>query len=140
MLSAARIFPSNEVVVPRVAEPVSITQYTPAPAPVSITFTDEPLPVVSELPTRNTHTALALPPPFRVRVVPAAKFIVDAEEYTPGGSDSPPNDDSEVAGPRPIKLVIAAESCVWAVSAVVFAMSYVPVNVILPWPVTELPA
>jgi hypothetical protein len=48
MLVSARIFPSNDVVVSRVAE-LPTFQYTPAPAPVLITLTAEPGEVISVL-------------------------------------------------------------------------------------------
>jgi hypothetical protein len=69
MDAEARMLPTNVEFEPRVAEPAFITQYTPAPAPVFITLTVELLAVVSELPNRKTHSALALPPPSRMRVV-----------------------------------------------------------------------
>ena len=53
MLAVARIFPSNDVPVPRVAEQPT-SQYTPSPEPEgSKTFTTELLAVVSELPIKE---------------------------------------------------------------------------------------
>jgi hypothetical protein len=73
-----------------------------------ITLTTELLAVVSELPTRKTHNALALPPPSRVRV--PVKFIVDEEEYVPGRSVPTPPDPNnppsmEVA---PVDMLVRA--------------------------------
>jgi hypothetical protein len=48
MLVRARIFPSNEVVVSRVAE-LPTFQNTPAPAPVLITLTTDPGEVIRVL-------------------------------------------------------------------------------------------
>jgi hypothetical protein len=79
MLAYARILPSKAVPVPRVAEPVSHTQYTPSSEPLfeprSVNTTDEEEAVVSELPTRKTQPtpfwplALRVSAPFNVAVV-----------------------------------------------------------------------
>ena len=50
MLASARTFPTNEVVVPRVAELVTCHHTLQADAPL-VSVTDEPLAVVSPLPT-----------------------------------------------------------------------------------------
>ena len=64
MLVSARIFPSNEVLVPSVAE-LPTSQNTPSSAPPCepklITETDEPLAVVRVLPIWKTQNALLLP-------------------------------------------------------------------------------
>ena len=65
MLERARIFPWNAVVVPRVAE-VPTFQNMPSFDPEPVTFTLDPLAVVSVEPTRNTHKALSLPSPLIV--------------------------------------------------------------------------
>ena len=60
MLVSARMFPMNEVVVPRVAE-LPTCQNTLQPEPPLMMFTDELLAVVSVLPIWKMKTALALP-------------------------------------------------------------------------------
>ena len=64
MLASARIFPSNAVLVPRVAE-LPTCQNTPSSEPPLepklITDTDEALAVVSELPIWKTQNALLAP-------------------------------------------------------------------------------
>ena len=72
MLSLARIFPANFVLVPRVADPVPdppvtpISQYMPLSVPPLSTLTEEALPVVSAVPTLKTKFALGLPLKSRV--------------------------------------------------------------------------
>ena len=75
MSVSARIFPWNEVVVPRVAE-LRTSQKTPAPAPVLIKLTTEPDDVISVLGIWKSQNALALPPPSRVTV--PVKLLVPA--------------------------------------------------------------
>ena len=65
MLVSARIFPTNVVLVPSVAE-LPTCQNTLQRLPLLITLTDELLAVVSVLPILKTHTALALPPALRM--------------------------------------------------------------------------
>jgi len=65
MLVSARIFPWNEVVVPRVAE-VRTCQNTLQPEPLLVMRTDELLAVVSVLPILKIKTESGLPRPFRV--------------------------------------------------------------------------
>jgi hypothetical protein len=60
MLVSARMFPTNEVVVPRVAE-LPTCQNRLQPEPPSMTFTDELLAVVSVDPIWKMKTAFALP-------------------------------------------------------------------------------
>ena len=67
MLASARIFPTNAVVVPRVAE-LPTCQNTLQTVPPLITLTDEPLAVMSVLSIRKMKTALGLPSASRVRV------------------------------------------------------------------------
>src|SRR5450759_48915 len=67
MLDSARIFPANDVVVPRVAE-LPTCQKTLHTDPLLITTTDEPLAVVSVLPILKMKTAPALPWALSVRV------------------------------------------------------------------------
>lgn len=65
MFVSARIFPTNVVPVPRVAE-LPICQKSLHCCPPLIRTTDELLPVIKVLPTLNIQTASALPPPSRV--------------------------------------------------------------------------
>ena len=67
MLVSARIFPWNEVVVPRVAE-LPTCQKTFESVKLLLKTTDELLAVVSALPIWKTNSALGLPSVLRVRV------------------------------------------------------------------------
>jgi len=67
MLVSARIFPSNSVAVPSVAE-LPICQKTLSPEPALIRSTDEALAVVKVLPIWKRKTAFGLPSALRVSV------------------------------------------------------------------------
>jgi hypothetical protein len=67
MLWAARMLPSNDVLVPRVAE-LPTCQNKPSSGPPLITWTTELLAVVKLFPISKTHNALSLPCALSVSV------------------------------------------------------------------------
>lgn len=121
----ARIVPTNEVVLPSVAELPTCQKTLQACAPPSRT-TDAPDAVVRVEPTWKMKTALTSPPAFNV--TGPVSCMAEADSYTPGLSVVPPifPPATVVKGVSPAATPNAAVEDVWAASDVASAAPVVP--------------
>ena len=123
MLVSATMLPGREEPVPKVAELLTC-QNTPQPGAPLMRRTEEPLAVVSVLPTLKMKTAFGLPCASSVSVPVNAAEVV--KQYTPGVSVKPPKFWPVESTPQgvPASVLYKVVSSLCACEAVASAACY----------------